>query len=48
MFSFGFIEELTGSMRNSADVMRLFYHRIVIIVFFAIDTEKKVQEKFGI
>jgi UMF1 family MFS transporter len=44
LFSFGFIEELTGSMRNSTLVLGLFFVIGLILLFSLLRTERKVQK----
>jgi len=44
LFSFGFIEELTGSMRNSTLVLGLFFVIGLLLLFSLLRTERKVQK----
>ncbi|TWR31232.1 MFS transporter [Mucilaginibacter pallidiroseus] len=44
LFSFGLIEEITGSMRNSTLVLALFFVIGLIILFNLLSTEKKVNK----
>jgi len=44
MFSFGFIEEFTGSMRNSALALCGFFFVGLILLFSLLRTEQKVQK----
>lgn len=44
LFSFGFIEELTGSMRNSTLVLGLFFVIGLILLFSLLRTERKVDK----
>lgn len=43
LFSFGFIEELTGNMRNSALSLALFFIIGFVILFIVLRTEKKIN-----
>lgn len=45
LFSFGFIEELTGSMRNSTLVLGVFFLIGLVLLFSLLTTERKVQKK---
>ncbi|QHS57077.1 MFS transporter [Mucilaginibacter sp. 14171R-50] len=44
LFSFGFIEELTGDMRNSTLVLGLFFVIGLLLLFSLLTTERKVQK----
>jgi len=44
LFSFGFIEELTGTMRNSTLVLGLFFVVGLVLLFSLLRTEQKVQK----
>ncbi|MBK0381153.1 MFS transporter [Mucilaginibacter segetis] len=44
LFSFGIIEEITGSMRNSALVLGLFFVIGLFLLFSLLRTEQKVQK----
>lgn len=48
LFSFGYIQELTGSMRNSTLALCGFFVVGLLFLFSLLGTEKKVQGKFGI
>ncbi|MEO6583821.1 MAG: MFS transporter, partial [Ferruginibacter sp.] len=41
--SFGFIEEMTGSMRNSVLALILFFALGLILLFFALQKQKQMQ-----
>jgi len=45
MFSFGFIEELTGSMRNSALMLCVFFIIGLILLITLHKEERKIQKK---
>ncbi|RYD89677.1 MAG: MFS transporter, partial [Sphingobacteriales bacterium] len=44
LFSFGFIEELTGSMRNSTLALGGFFVVGLLLLFSLLTTQKKVQK----
>jgi UMF1 family MFS transporter len=43
--SFGYIEELTGSMRNSVLALMIFFALGLIFLFFALSAQKNAQRK---
>jgi len=45
LFTFGFIEELTGSMRNSALILSVFFLIGLVILFSLLRTDNKLQKK---
>jgi len=45
MFSFGFIEELTGNMRNSALVLGVFFIAGLVLLFSVLREEKRTVKK---
>jgi UMF1 family MFS transporter len=45
MFSFGFIEEITGNMRNSALMLCIFFIIGLILLITLHKEERKIQKK---
>jgi len=48
MFSFGYINELTGSQRNSVLALMVYFIIGIIILFSALSKQKKLSPSFGI